>query len=144
MINHVLFVCVGNICRSPIAEVILRQRLGNPAQTIESAGLAALTGHPVDPLAESVLAEQGMTAASHVARQVTPEMIGTADMVLVMDKRHMSAVHALAPHARGKTFLLGHWQNDLPIPDPYGQQRPAFEQTFSLVDTAIDQWIKRF
>jgi len=61
-----------------------------------------------------------------------------------MDRRHLSAIHAQVPHARGKTFLLGKWQDDLPIPDPYGQPRPAFEKSFEMIDEAVDSWLSRF
>jgi protein-tyrosine phosphatase len=103
-----------------------------------------MVGNPIDPIAESVLVEHGVTGAAHVARQISPEMINAADIVLVMDKRHMSAVHAQVPHARGKTFLLGRWQNDAAVPDPYGKTRPAFEQAYRMIDTAVDSWLSRF
>ena len=140
MINRVLIVCVGNICRSPMAESALRHRLGSNGAVVESAGLAALAGSPVDPLAESVLAEHGLSANSHVARQVDASLISAADVVLAMDRRHLSAIHALVPHARGKTFLLGKWQGDIEIADPYGRQRQAFEQAYRMIDQAVDSW----
>jgi protein-tyrosine phosphatase len=144
MINRVLVVCVGNICRSPTAEWLLRHRLKRDGVTIESAGLAALVGNPIDPMAESVLLEHGVSASAHSARQISPEMINAADIVLVMDKRHMSAVHAQVPHARGKTFLLGRWQNEAAVPDPYGKPRAVFEQAFTMIDTAVNSWLSRF
>ena len=144
MINRVLVVCVGNICRSPTAEFLLRHRLDRKDVVVESAGLAALSGKPIDPMAEQLLVEHGVSAATHVARQITPEMINAADIVLAMDKRHLSAIHAQAPHARGKTFQLGKWQNDAAIPDPYGQSRVVFENAFTMIDTAVDSWISRF
>jgi protein-tyrosine phosphatase len=144
MINRVLVVCVGNICRSPTAEWLLRHRIKREGVTIESAGLAALVGNPIDPMAESVLVEHGISAAAHIARQVSPDMINAADIVLVMDRRHMSAVHAQVPHARGKTFLLGRWQNDAAVPDPYGKPRAVFEQAFTMIDTAVNSWLSRF
>jgi protein-tyrosine phosphatase len=144
MIKRVLVVCVGNICRSPIAEFVFRHRLANDRITVESAGLAALVGNPVDPLAEAVLAEHGLTAASHIARQVSPALIDAADIVLVMDKRHVSAIHAQAPHARGKTFLLGRWQGDRAVPDPYGKPKAEFSRTYDMVGEAVDSWVTRF
>ena len=62
MIHRILIVCVGNICRSPMAEVLLRKHLGGGDEvTVESAGLAALVGHPIDPLAQAVLADHGLS-----------------------------------------------------------------------------------
>jgi len=140
MIDRVLIVCVGNICRSPMAESALRHRLAGEAIVVESAGLAALVGNPIDPLAESVLVEHGLSAKHHVARQVDASLIGAADVVLAMDRRHVSAILALAPHARGKTFLLGRWQGDIEIADPYGQPRDVFEQTYRMIDEAVGSW----
>lgn len=144
MIKRVLIVCVGNICRSPTAEFMFRHRLADKPIVVGSAGLAALVGNPIDPLAEAVLAEHGLTAASHVARQVSPALINAADIVLAMDRRHVSAIHAQAPHARGKTFLLGRWQGDRPIPDPYGKPPAAFARAYEMVDEAVASWVTRF
>jgi protein-tyrosine phosphatase len=53
-------------------------------------------------------------------------------------------VHAQVPHARGKTFLLGRWQNEAAVPDPYGKPRAVFEQAFTMIDTAVNSWLSRF
>lgn len=143
MIDRILVVCVGNICRSPTAEVLLRDRLKDRGIHVESAGLAAIVGAPVDPVAESVLKDNGLSAAEHVARQLSREMVSAAAMVVAMDKRHISALQALSPEARGKTFLLGRWQGELAIPDPYGRDRAAFERVFGLIRDAVDSWTKR-
>ncbi|MGN6512516.1 MAG: low molecular weight protein-tyrosine-phosphatase [Lysobacteraceae bacterium] len=143
MIERILVVCVGNICRSPMAEVLLRERLRGRGVVVESAGLAALAGRPVDPDAAAVLAARGLAADAHVARKLTPEMIAAADLVLAMDPRQLSAVRAIAPQARGKTFLLGKWIDEADVPDPYGKPREAFEQAFALIERAVDGWVAR-
>jgi protein-tyrosine phosphatase len=138
--NRILIVCVGNICRSPIAEVVLRDKLMNRFTVVESAGLAALAGDPIDPLAESVLAEHGLTGKSHVARQVNQLLIEAADLVLAMEKQHVEVIHAFAPSALGKTFLLGRWLGNVEIPDPYRQPRAAFEEVYQLIDRTASKW----
>ena len=141
MIERILVVCVGNICRSPTAEVLLRKHLGGGEEVrVESAGLKALEGYPIDPLAEAVLAAEGLTAKDHVARQITPGMIGAADLVLAMQKRHVDAIHAIAPQARGKTFLVGRWDGNAEVPDPYGKTRPIFEDAYRQLDRLLYQW----
>lgn len=143
MIQRVLIVCVGNICRSPMAEALLRERLRDRDIVVESAGLAPLTGKPVEPEAGAVLAEHGLAADGHCARKLTPELIASADLVLAMDQRQLAAIHAIAPEARGRTFLLGRWLGDVDVPDPYGQTRVVFEETFALIRRAVDAWVER-
>jgi protein-tyrosine phosphatase len=141
MLDRVLIVCVGNICRSPMAEVLLRHRLAEGRTiAVGSAGLAAAVGSPINPLAESVLALHGLSGKSHLARQIDGFLIENADIVLAMDKRQRSALLALAPSARNKVFLLGKWQDDAEIPDPYGRQLPAFEHAYQMIDTGIGSW----
>ena len=143
MIQRILIVCVGNICRSPMAEALLRERLRARGVAVESAGLAALVGKPIDADAHAVLAAHGLAADAHVARKLTPELIGSADLVLAMDRRQLAAIHAIAPQARGKAFILGRWIGNADIPDPYGQPRSVFEDTFALIQRAVDAWMQR-
>jgi protein-tyrosine phosphatase len=97
-------------------------------------------GNPIDPVAESVLADNGLSGQGHVARQVTEEMISKADLVLAMQKRHLGAIHAIAPHARGKTFLVGKWEGDAEVPDPYGKVKPVFEEAYGRLDRMLHAW----
>ncbi len=138
--QRLLVVCVGNVCRSPTAEFILRSRCREDAIMVESAGLGALVGNPIDPLAESVLVEHGLSGKTHVARQVTPALVDPADIVLVMEARHMGAVQALAPRAADKTFLLGKWHGEIDIPDPYRQRRAVFQDVYWMIERAVNSW----
>lgn len=141
MIDRVLIVCVGNICRSPMAEAVLRDQLGEDRKiVVESAGLAAMVGSPIDPLAESVLSAHGLSGKSHLARQIEGALVASAGIVFTMDKRQRAALLALAPWARSKVALLGKWQGDAEIPDPYRQQRTAFEHAYQMIDSAIRSW----
>lgn len=142
MFNHILVVCVGNICRSPMAEYLLRHKLRTEGIIVESAGIGALVGKPADPTALEILAEQGIDASDHNARQATEEMLGQADLILAMESKHLQRLHSMAPQIRGRAFLLGKWEQDKPVPDPYRQQRPAFEHAFKLIDHATTSWLK--
>ena len=143
MFNHILVVCVGNICRSPVGEYLLRHKLGQRAElTVESAGISALVGRPADATALELLQEQGIDASAHRARQVTEEMLSRADLILAMEEKHLKHLASMAPQIRGKAFLVGKWLDNQPVPDPYRQQRPAFEHAFKLIDQATDAWVK--
>lgn len=143
MFKRILVVCVGNICRSPTAEYLLRQRLADTGIVVESAGLAAMTGRAMDATALEVLAEHGIDGSAHVARQLNDSMLRSAELVLVMEKRHVAAISQRAPQASGKTFMLGKWQGDINIPDPYRQRREAFEHVYELIDDSVSRWVER-
>jgi protein-tyrosine phosphatase len=142
--KNVLFVCVGNICRSPSAEVMLRQALQGKDIQVSSAGLGALVGHGIDATAQELLIEHGLTGDSHRARQIDDAILATADLVLTMERKHVRRIAEIAPQASGKTFLLGKWQQDREIPDPYRQQRPAFEHVYTLMAEGVESWARHF
>lgn len=143
MFKHILVICVGNICRSPMGEYLLRHKLRHkPDITVESAGIGALVGKPADATALELLQEQGIDASAHRARQVTTDMLARADLILAMEDKHLKHLFQMAPQVRGKAFLMGKWLDNRPVPDPYRQQRPAFEHAFMLIDQATDAWVK--
>jgi len=138
--KNILFVCVGNICRSPSAEVMLRQLVAGKGIQVSSAGLGALVDHSVDPTAQALLLEHGLDGAGHRGRQISGGILGQADLVLTMERKHVRRIAEIAPEASGKTFLLGKWQQDREIPDPYRQQRPAFEHVYKLMAEGVESW----
>jgi len=143
MIRHILVVCVGNICRSPMAEALLRDALkGREEVVVESAGLGALVGEPASGFSVELMQERGLDITGHRAQQLTPELITRADLILVMESGHRRAVDENEPTARGKLYRLGEWQ-DLEIPDPYRQPREAFEETLKLIDKGVADWVER-
>ena len=142
MFKRILMVCVGNICRSPTAECLLRDRLPAGGPEVSSAGLRALVGEPMEVTAAALLHEHAVDASGHCARQLTtPELLHQADLVLVMEKSHIATIGRMAPQASGKVMLLGKWQSDRDIPDPYGQQRAVFEHVYQLIDQSVTAWL---
>jgi protein-tyrosine phosphatase len=106
---HILFVCTGNICRSPTAErlaVEYARQLQLPDFTASSAGTHAVIGNPMHPQAARVLEELGGDPSDFVARQLTPKIAGAADLILTMTRAHRDAVLELAPHRLHRTFTL--------------------------------------
>ncbi len=137
MLDRVLIVCVGNICRSPMAEAMLRARIRHrPAFQVSSAGVGALVGHPADPLAVELMSARGIDITGHRARQVTPEMLAGVDLVLVMEQGHQDEVHRMSPQSRGKVHRIGRFGN-FDVPDPYRRDRAAFEDALSLIERGI-------
>lgn len=138
-IRRVLMVCLGNICRSPIAEFVLRERLEGDV-AVESAGIAAVPGARINPRALTVLERHGIDADAHVARRLDRGMLERADLVLAMERAHVDFIRAFAPAATGKTFLLGRWQGDFEIPDPLGKPQESFDRVFRMIELALHRW----
>ena len=143
MFSRILIVCVGNVCRSPMAEVIARSRFADQVAglRVESAGLAALEGRPADPLAVQLMRARGLDLSGHRARQLTPELLREFELVLVMEAWHVKQIEHLSPVSRGKVFRLGHWR-DFDIADPFQQPREAFEQAAAGIERGLEDLAK--
>ncbi|MCF5716011.1 MULTISPECIES: low molecular weight protein-tyrosine-phosphatase [Pseudomonas syringae group] len=146
MFSSVLVLCVGNVCRSPMAVAMMRQRLGSTTVCVDSAGIAALSGSPIDPSARAVLDAHCVPLQPHAARQVNHELLHQAELILVMERRHMPDLLRFAPAVRGRTFSIGQWQGPLDpdIADPYRRPLSAFEQTYAQLSRCIDDWLPHF
>lgn len=143
MFERILIVCIGNICRSPTAEYLLRRRLGDGhAAHIGSAGLAAMSGYPMDATSLQLLGEHDVDGGAHRARQLDTALLRQSDLILAMEKSHVAEIGRMAPEASGKVFLLDRWSGGRDIPDPYRQRRAAYEQAYSMIDAGITGWLK--
>jgi protein-tyrosine phosphatase len=140
MIRRILVVCIGNICRSPMAEGLLKRAL--PDRQISSAGLAALTGYGADQIAVQIMAEQGIDIGAHRARTVTDALVRESDLILVMDSQQQQQIATEYPHTRGKVFRLGETAKQ-DIPDPYRQSAEMFRSSFDLIASGSGAWVKR-
>jgi protein-tyrosine phosphatase len=126
-----------------MAEALLKDALQDQQDiVVESAGLGALVDHPASEHAVALMRERGLDISGHRARQITPDMVHAADLVLVMEAGHKRAIDANEPEARGKIYRLGEWQ-DRDIEDPYRQPREAFEAALKDIDEGVAEWARR-
>ena len=145
MFNRVLIVCVGNVCRSPMAEALLRSRLASRAApvAVESAGLAALVGQGADPMAVELLAERGIDLSGHRARQLNSFLVRSFDLILVMEEGHQRAVESMVPDARGRVHRIGRW-GEFDVRDPYRKGRASFEHALALIERGLGDFERKF
>ena len=135
MFNNITVVCVGNICRSPMAEAILKDAISKTKQGtihVSSSGIGALVGHKADAKASQLMLARGLDISDHRACQLNEDMIRKTDLILVMELGHKRAIENKEPSAKGKIFRLGEW-GSYDIPDPYQMDLKAFESALSLI-----------
>ena len=136
-IRSILVVCVGNICRSPMAEYLLKQDY--PQLMIDSAGISGLSGHPADDKAQLCMQHLGIDISGHIAKKLNAEHLKKADLILVMSKNQQAYIEQTWPFAKGKVFRLGHWQNKN-VPDPYQHDQAFFDETCQLIQQCVNDW----
>jgi protein-tyrosine-phosphatase/predicted ATP-grasp superfamily ATP-dependent carboligase len=137
--SGILLLCSGNFIRSSFAERLVNRRLGDTPRTV-SAGLQVLPGRKGHRLAIARANELGCDLDQHRAQPATPEMIESADLIFVMEMKHMAAVRERYPVAHAKTFLLGCLAPgySVEIADPDSKPVKNFERCFAQLEAAVN------
>jgi protein-tyrosine phosphatase len=143
--KRVLFVCLGNICRSPTAEGVLRHLAAKEAPglalDIDSAGTADYhIGAPPDPRSQRAALKRGIDISGLQARQVAADDFACFDLILAMDAENLRELRALQPrNSRAAVQLFLEYAPDLglrDVPDPYYRDAAAFEEVLDLTTAA--------
>ena len=145
---RILFVCLGNICRSPTAEGVMRHRLREAGLgedvDVESAGTGGWhIGHPPDERATASAAARGIALDSR-AQRFESSHFDDFDLIVAMDRQNLADIRSLAPHAdaEGRIQLLREFDplavesGDLEVPDPYYGGEDGFEEVLDMVERA--------
>jgi protein-tyrosine phosphatase len=141
--RRLLFVCSGNICRSPLAEAIFRDLAEKAGQSghfeVDSAGTHGWhEGDQADPRARKVGKRRGVNVTS-IARPIEPPDFERFDLILAMDRGHLKQLRARCPAPlRDRIRLMREYDHpkggDLDVPDPYYSDEKAFEEVFDLLE----------
>jgi protein-tyrosine-phosphatase len=151
MIQNILLVCTGNICRSPLAEALLRRTLeqrGVDGVSVTSAGTGAWDGAPASEGAYLVGLERGLDLSGHRARLLTRELVEEADLILTMARHHRARVDELG--GEGRVFVLGEYGgregDEAEVSDPFGGDLDVYRDTCAeleaLVTAAVERLVK--
>ena len=144
----ILFICTGNVCRSPMAEALFRHAVrGRGEFRVISAGIGAMDGQPPTPHSVRAMRELGVDISAQRSRMLTAELVRSADLILGMTHSHVDTVALLFPPAAEKTFLLREFDETLEpyekdISDPIGSSYQVYVDCRDQIEQGIASLLK--
>ena len=141
-INSIMVVCIGNICRSPIGEELLKIALQDSNISVHSSGIQAVLGSKAHEFSRQIMQKNGYSIDKHIAKQINLDMARTADLILVMSNGQKREIEKRYPATCGKVMRLGHWDN-YDIADPLGKDFATFENAYTLIKDSVQQWTEK-
>ncbi len=143
--RYVICVCTGNICRSPMAEALLRHALAaepEPLRSLQvtSAGVSAWPGQPISYHSAQALKKVGIDFSTHKSRELNAAMLSRAELVICMTQSHRSVIEMEFPGSKVPVLLMRELlpgAESAEVPDPYGADMQVYEETRDAIVEAI-------
>ena len=134
-----LFVCQGNICRSPFAAALARRRFGEAGPIVESAGTLSRPGRPTPACGIRAAAARGVDLAAHRSAWLTREVAEAASLLIIFDESNRAAVLDRYPDLQVPVICLGDLTGEGAIADPIGGDLADFERAYARIAAGIDE-----
>ncbi|TDU80955.1 protein-tyrosine phosphatase [Prosthecobacter fusiformis] len=141
--KNVLFVCTGNTCRSPLAEVVFRDLVkAHPDYQVSSAGVGAYSGQPASRYSVTLAKERGLDLTKHKSRAVTVDLVESATHIFAMSRNHVAAILSDYPEADDKIYLISEFAADdslrgRDLSDPFGGDLSEYRETLEHLEKML-------
>jgi protein-tyrosine-phosphatase len=142
-LKRVLFVCTGNTCRSPLAEVLFRELTrGRGDYEVRSAGVGAFSGQPASRSSQQLASERGLDLSGHRSKAVTVDLVDAATHIFAMSRGHLADLLENYPDAEDKVFLVSEFAADdelrgRDLTDPFGGDLDDYRATLARLERLL-------
>lgn len=145
-IKSILYVCTGNVFRSPFAERITKKLLGNSSIKVESAGILEYRGQPLPQEIVEVARKYGVDLSRHKPRQVNVSLVEAADLILVFDKKQVAELEGMFPKTKAKILTIKNcagFSDDRDMEDLWEKPVEVFERSIREIEVYVRRCVDR-
>lgn len=145
MFKSVIFICTGNICRSPMAEALFKDKVQEHQLdvNVSSAGLGALVNYPADKMAIQLMNQKQIDISNHRARQLTKEIVAENELIITMTQQQKQELENRFPQSLGRVFRIAE-QEGFDVVDPFKRPEIIFQQSLAQIEYGLEHWYKMY
>ncbi len=135
----ILFICTGNTCRSPLAELYVAHQLAGLPVEVASAGLTTRGGSAISVASRHILDRYGIDASAFRSQPATPELLASCDLIIAVSEAHCAILRQIIPQKADSIRLLSEFSGgNHDIPDPYGGNQASYDKIFAVMKPSLD------